>query len=291
MVPFVPGGLPDSNARFMAQRLAERLGQPVVIENRPGAGGNIGAEAVARARPDGYTLLFGTMGTHGSNPALYRNLPYDALKDFTPIHALFADNNIAVVGASSPFRNLADVAAFARANPGKLNFGSGGVGTGVHLAGALFQKVSGIDIVHVPYRGTPAALSDVVAGRLDLMFDYAVTSGPLIKDGRLRPLAVTGKQRLSLLPETPTVAEAGFAEAELDVWSGLFLPAGVPPAISATLATVTAEVLAQPETIRWAERTDSGRMLGVSEERFRRFIESELLRWRDIVEFAGARLD
>jgi tripartite-type tricarboxylate transporter receptor subunit TctC len=291
VVPFVPGGLPDSNARFMAQRLAERLGQPVVIENRPGASGNIGAEAVARARPDGYTLLFGTMGTHGSNPALYRNLSFDALKDFTPIHALFADNNIAVVGANSPFRSLADVAGFAQANPGKLNFGSGGVGTGVHLAGALFQKVSGIDIVHVPYRGTPAALSDVVAGRLDLMFDYAVTSGPLIKDGRLRPLAVTGKQRLSQLPETPTVAEAGFAEAELDVWSGLFLPAGVPPAISTTLATVTAEILALPETISWAARTDSGRMLGVSEERFRRFIEAELLRWRGIVEFAGARLD
>jgi tripartite-type tricarboxylate transporter receptor subunit TctC len=291
VVPFVPGGLPDSNGRFIAQRLAERLGQPVVVENRPGAGGTIGAEAVARARPDGYTMLFGTMGTHGSNPALYKALPYDALRDFTPIHALFADSNIAVVGAGSPFRNLAEVATHARANPGKLNFGSGGIGTGVHLAGALFQKVAGIDIVHVPYRGTPAALSDVVSGRLDLMFDYAVTSVPLINDGRLRPLAVTGKQRLSLLPQVPTVAEAGYAEAALDVWSGLLLPAGAPREIASALATATAEILAQPEAVRWAARTDSIRMLELSEDRFRAFIEAELVRWRGIVDFAGARLD
>jgi tripartite-type tricarboxylate transporter receptor subunit TctC len=160
-----------------------------------------------------------------------------------------------------------------------------------YLAGALFQKVAGIDIVHVPYRGTPAALSDVVSGRLDLMFDYAVTSVPLINDGRLRPLAVTGKQRLSLLPQVPTVAEAGYAEAALDVWSGLLLPAGAPREIASALATATAEILAQPEAVRWAARTDSIRMLELSEDRFRAFIEAELVRWRGIVDFAGARLD
>ncbi|HEY4254242.1 MAG TPA: tripartite tricarboxylate transporter substrate binding protein [Roseomonas sp.] len=291
MVPYVPGGLPDSNARYIAQRLAERLGQAVVVENRPGANGSIGSEAVARARPDGHTLLFGTMGTHGSNPSIYRSTPYDVLRDFTPVHALFADNNIAVVGTRSAFHSLDDIVAFARANPGKLNFGSGGVGSGVHLAGALFQKVAGIDITHVPYRGTPAALNDLVSGRLDLMFDYAVTSMPLIEARQLRPLAVTGQQRLSQLPQVPTVAEAGYPDAALDVWSGLLLPAAVPPAITDRLADAIEAILAEPDTIRWAARTDSRRMLGLSKDRFRDFIAAELIRWRGIVEFAGAQLD
>jgi len=291
VVPFVPGGLPDANGRFMAQRLAALLGQPVVVENRPGAGGGIGAESVAKARPDGYTLLLGTMGTHGSNPALYRTLGYDAMRDFTPVHALFADNNLAVVGADGPHRSLDDIALAARLKPGGLNYGSGGIGSGVHLAGALFQRAAGIDIVHVLYRGTPAALADVVAGRLDLIFDYLVTSLPLVQAGRLRPLAWTGTQRLALLPEVPTIAEAGFPEAALDVWSGLFLPAGAPPEFAATLASATELVLGQPETVAWAARTESRRMLGLSGERFRAFIAAELLRWRWIVEFAGARLE
>jgi tripartite-type tricarboxylate transporter receptor subunit TctC len=291
IVPYVPGGLPDTNARFLAQRLSERLGQPVVVENRPGANGAIGSEAVARARPDGYTLLFGTMGTHGSNPAIYRSTPYDVVRDFTPVHALFADNNIAVTSARSPYRSLADFAAAARASPGKLTFGSGGVGSGVHLAGAQFQKVAGIDILHVPYRGTTAALSDLAANRLDLMFDYAVTSMPLIEAGQIRPLAVTGQQRLAHLPEVPTVGEAGYPGAMLDVWSGLFLPAGVPAPVVDRLADLVETILAGPEAERWAARTDSGRMLGVSRERFAGFIQAELVRWRGIVEFAGGQLD
>ncbi|MDB5413108.1 MAG: hypothetical protein JWR10_1443 [Rubritepida sp.] len=291
VVPYVPGGLPDSNARFIGQRLGEKLGQPVVIENRPGANGGIGSEVVARSRPDGYTMLFCTMGTHGSNPSIYRSTSYDALNDFTAVHALFADNNVAVVGARSPFHSVADIVAYARANPGKLNYGSGGVGSGVHLAGALFQKAAGIDIVHVPYRGTPASLSDVVSGRIELMFDYAVTSMPLIAAGQLRPLVVTGHQRLTQLPQVPTVAEAGYPDAVLDVWSGLLLPAGAPPALAERLADTIETILAEPETMRWAARTDSGRMLGISGERFRDFIATELVRWRGIVEFAGARLD
>lgn len=291
IVPYVPGGLPDTNARFIAQRLAEKLGQPVVIENRPGANGAIGSEAVARARPDGYTLLFGTMGTHGSNPAIYRSTPYDVVRDFTPVHALFADNNIAVTSTRSPFRSLADIVAYARANPGKLTFGSGGVGSGVHLAGAQFQKVAGLDILHVPYRGTTASLADLAAGRIDLMFDYAVTSMPLIEAGQIRPLAVTGQRRLPQLPNVPTVGEAGYPDAVLDVWSGLFLPAGVPTAIVDRLADTIETILAEPEAERWAARTDSGRLIGVSRERFADFIQAELVRWHGIVEFAGARLD
>jgi tripartite-type tricarboxylate transporter receptor subunit TctC len=291
VVPFVPGGLPDSNGRFMAQRIGALLGQPMVVENRPGAGGNIGAGTVAKATPDGYTALIGTMGTHGSNPALYRTIGYDAQRDFTPIHGLFADNNIAVTGASSPYRSLADVAAAAKTKPGQLTYGSGGIGSGVHLAGALFEKASGTQLLHVPYRGTPAALADVVAGRLDLIFDYAVTSVPLIKDGKLRSLAVTGKQRMAMLPETPTVAEAGFPDAYLDVWSGLFLPAGVPPEVAQRLTEAAATALASDAAAAWAARTDSRRMLDLAGPAFGAFVAAELVRWKGIVEFAGAQVD
>ncbi len=288
--PFVPGGLPDSNARFMAQQLAPRLGQPVVVENKGGAGGNIGTEFAARARPDGYTMLFGTMGTHGSNPALYR-LPFDPLADFIPVHALFADMNIAVVGANSRFTTLADVVLVARANPGRLTYGSGGIGSGVHLAGALFAKVAGIELTHVPYRGTPAALADVAAGRLDLIFDYAVTSGPLIEAGRLRPLAVTGGRRMTQLPQVPSMKEAGFPEAELGVWSGLFLPTGTPVEIARRLAVECEAILASETAAAWAARTDSDRMQGLFLDRFRAFVAAEQIRWRGIVEASGAKVE
>jgi tripartite-type tricarboxylate transporter receptor subunit TctC len=291
VVPFVPGGLPDANGRFMAQRIGALLGQPMVVENRPGAAGNIGAGTVAKAPPDGYTALIGTMGTHGSNPALYRTIGYDAQRDFTPIHGLFADNNIAVTGADSPFRSLADVAGAARSKPGQLTYSSGGIGSGVHLAGALFEKASGAQLLHVPYRGTPAALADVVAGRIDLIFDYAVTSTPLIKDGKLRPLAVTGKQRIALLPETPTVAEAGFPDAYLDVWSGLFLPAGVPTDVASRLTEATAMALGSEAAAAWAARTDSRRLQELAGPAFGIFVAGELVRWKSIVEFAGAKVE
>ena len=291
LVPFVPGGLPDSNARFVAQRLAQRLGQPVVVENKGGAAGNIGAEAVARARPDGHTLLFGTSGTHGANRWLYRSLPYDPVRDFLPVHALFSDSNILVVGRDSPFHDVASLLARARAEPERLTYASGGVGTGVHLAGALFAKVAGIALTHIPYRGTPAALNDVVTGRADLIFDYAVTSVPLIAAGQLRALAVTGRERLGSLPAVPTMAELGLREAETVVWSGLFLPAGTPPPIAATLAEATAAILAEEETQRWADRYDSGRMQGLALDRFAAFVADEMARWRRIVEISGARLD
>ncbi len=288
--PFVPGGLPDSNARFMAAQLGQRLGQPVVVENKGGAGGNIGTEYAARARPDGYTLLFGTMGTHGSNPALYR-LSFDPLADFIAVHGLFADMNIAVVGAGSRFRSMPELVAFAQANPGKLNYGSGGVGTGVHLAGALFAKVAGVELVHVPYRGTPAALADVAAARLDLIFDYAVTSGPLIEGGQLRPLAVTGNRRMVALPQVPTVGELGWPAAELGVWSGLFLPTGTPAEIARRLSAETTAILASQAAVAWAARTDSERMQALDLARYRDFVAAEQVRWRAIVEASGARLE
>ncbi len=291
LVPFAPGSLPDGNARFLAQRLAPRLGQPVVIENKGGAGGNIGAEAAARARPDGHTILFGTQGTHAANRWLYGALPYDAQRDFIPVHALFADFNILVVGKDSPYRDVAALVEAAKAQPGRLTYASGGAGTGVHLAGALFAKVAGIELTHVPYRGTPAALNDLVAGRADLMFDYAVTSMPLINGGQARALAVTGQERLGTLPAVPTVAELGLAEAGTMVWSGFFLPAGTPAPVATRLAAETAAVLAEDEAKRWAERTDSTRLQGLALERFADFIAAEMERWRMIVAVSGARLD
>lgn len=291
LVPFAPGSLPDGNARFMAQRLSPRLGQPVVIENKGGAGGNIGTEAAARARPDGHTILFGTQGTHAANRWLYGSLPYDPQRDFIPIHALFADFNVMVVGRDSPYRDVAALVAAAKAQPGRLTYASGGIGTGVHLAGAMFARVAGIELTHVPYRGTPAALADLAAGRADVMFDYAVTSVPLIQGGQARALAVTGKERLGALPAVPTVAEIGLAEAGTMVWSGLFLPAGTPAPIAARLAAETEAVLAEEEARRWADRTDSTLLRGLALERFADFIATETERWRMIVAVSGARLE
>ncbi len=245
IVPYLAGGPADTVARLVAQGLAERTGQPFVVINRPGAGGNIGHEAIAHAAPDGYTLGVGG-STTGANVGLYPVLPYDPIKSFAPISIHYRDANILVVRADSSLKSVADVIALAKAKPGQLNFSSSGNGTSTHLSGELFNKMAGIQITHVPYKGVPPAIADVIGGQVTMMFASSTIVAPQIKAGKLRALGVTSLKRLPAFPDVPTIAEAGLAGFEATTWTGLMAPAGTSPAVVAKLNTDVVAVLGSP---------------------------------------------
>jgi tripartite-type tricarboxylate transporter receptor subunit TctC len=231
IVPFPPGGSSDIVMRLVANKAAETLKQPIVIENRSGAAGNVAAMAIKNAPPDGYLLMMGHTGTHAINPTLYGDLKFDPVKDFTPITGLLSFNNILVVPAASPAKSVAELVAYAKTRPEGLTYGSQGVGTGGHLLGVLLAKHAGINLVHVPYRGIAPAVTDTVAGRMDLLFAAYLSSGPHVEGGRLRMLAIAGTQRHPRLPDLPTMPEAGYPEVQMQQWFGLFAPAGTPAPI------------------------------------------------------------
>ncbi|SHJ38992.1 Tripartite-type tricarboxylate transporter, receptor component TctC [Roseomonas rosea] len=289
IVPFTPAGITDVNSRLFARKLGGALGQTVIIDNRPGAGGTLGTEMGARAAPDGYTMIYGTQGTLATAPALFRRLPYDPLRSFIPIQAMFETPNVLVVHPSRPYRTAQELIAYAKANPGKVNFGSAGVGTGTHLAAVLFQTVAGIEMTHVPYPGSGPALTDLIAGTLDIMFDYAVATRDHIEGNRLRPLLVTAKEAVPALAEVPTVVEIGLADATSAAWSGILLPAGSPPEVVEKLADATATAIRDPEIRRVAEANGSRPMVELNRDRFARFIEAEIPRWTSIVRRSGAQ--
>jgi tripartite-type tricarboxylate transporter receptor subunit TctC len=243
----VPSSRRTTSARDVAQKLTEAWGQQVIVDNRPGAGGNIGSELVAKSAPDGYTLEMGTVGTHAINASLYAKMPYDHVKDFVPIILVAAVPNVLEVNPSLPVNSVAELIAYAKANPGKLNFASSGSGTSIHLSGELFKVMAGVDMVHVPYKGSAPALQDLIAGQVQLMFDNLPPSLPQIKAGKLRALAVTSVARAPALPDVPTVAEAGLPGFEASSWFGLVAPAGTPPAIVAKINSEVAAWLATPE--------------------------------------------
>ena len=247
VVPFPAGGTVDAVARTVAQQLAEPLKQPVVVENRAGGAGSIGSEAVARAAPDGYTLLMGTASTHGTNPAVQKALPYDPVKDFAPVALVATTPYILVVHPSVPASTTAELLALARAQPGKLNYGSYGAGSSNHLATELFRAITGADIVHVPYKGGAPAMTDLLAGQVQLMFDVFTTSSPHIRSGKLKLLGVGALRRSSLAPDTPTLAEAGVANFEAGTFFGIFAPAAAPPAVVGRLNAEINRVLGTPE--------------------------------------------
>ena len=226
--PFPAGGTTDILARAVAQKLTEAWGQQVIVDNRPGAGGNIGSELVAKSTPDGYTLLMGTVGTHAINPSLYARMPYDHVKDFTPVILVAGVPNVLVVNPSLPVHSVQELIAYAKANPGKLNFASSGNGTSIHLAGELFKTMTGVQMTHIPYKGSAPALADLLGGQVQLMFDNLPSSLPFIKAGRLRSLAVTSGTRAAALPDLPTLAESGLAGFEASAWFGVLAPAGTP---------------------------------------------------------------
>jgi tripartite-type tricarboxylate transporter receptor subunit TctC len=295
VVPFAPGGTTDLLARAIAPELSKSFGQQFVVENRAGAGGNLGADAVAKSPPDGYTLLMGTVGTHGINKALYPALPFDPIKDFAPITLVAGVPNVMVVNTDKARANninsVADFVKYAKANPGKLNMASSGNGTSIHLAGELFKSMSGIYMVHIPYRGSSPALLDLMGGSMDVMFDNLPSSMPHIKSGKLKALAVTSVQRSAALPEAPTIEEAaGLKGYEASSWFGLLAPAGTPPEVITRLQQETAKALKTP-AINERLMAQGAIPSGNTPQEFAKHIEAEHKKWAGVVKASGAKVD
>ncbi|MCO6418677.1 tripartite tricarboxylate transporter substrate binding protein [Siccirubricoccus sp. KC 17139] len=289
IVGFAAGGSTDLTARLVAQALGERLGQPVVVENRPGAGGNIAAEATARAAPDGYTIHLVTSGVMAANKALYRSLPFDPLKDFAPVGQVAFIPNLIVVNPELPVRNPAELIAYAKARPGQVNYGSAGAGTSLHMAAALFAARAGVEMVHIPYRGGAPAATDLIAGKIQMIASPMIEVLGAVKAGQLRAIAVTTAKRSPALPEVPTVAETlpGF---EIALWNGLGAPAGTPPAAIQRISAELLTALGDPTTRQ--KLTEQGSEPAPNTpEQFADFIRTELPRWAEIVKISGASVD
>jgi tripartite-type tricarboxylate transporter receptor subunit TctC len=290
VVAFTPGGPSDVLARIVGKKLEQILGQPFVIENRPGAGGNIAAESVTHAAADGYTLLMGNNSILATNASLYKKIGYDPQKDFIPISLIGSQANILVVNPSVPAHSLSELIALAKANPGKLNFASSGYGAAAHLAGELFKSEAHVDIVHVPYKGAAPALQDVIGGRAQMIFATSASVIGFIKAGTLRPLAVTTLKRTALLPDVATVDELGIKGFEATTWHGLVAPAGTPPEVIETLHRATAAALQDPAT-RDALGKLGVEIVGNSPQEFAAYIAAEIPKWKAIVEASGASLE
>lgn len=285
VVPYPPGGSADVLARLLGQKLGDRLGQSVIVENKAGAGTAVGTRAVATAAPDGYTLLMGTVSSHAINPAM-NNVGYDPVTDFSPITRLASIPFVLIANPSVPGGNLADVVRLAKERPGSISYSSAGPGTSNHLAGELFASAANIDLLHVPYRGSSPALQDLVGGQVNLMFDLQATAEKYVSSGKVKALAVTGAQRSALLPNVPTVSESGYPGFEVNAWFGLFAPRGVPQAIVDKLNAAAVAVIQAPE---FQERLKS---MGADPESstaaaFAAFVRSESDKWSGVVKRAG----
>ena len=286
VVPFAPGGSTDIVARLIADRLAPALGQPVVVENRAGAGGNIGADAVAKSAPDGHTLLMATTGVMAINNALYKSMPYDAASDLLPVIYAASITNVLSVPADLPAKSVAELVAMAKAQPGRLTFASSGAGSSTHLSGELFKSLAGVDLVHVPFKGSGQALIDVVAGRVTMIFDNMPSALPHIKGGKLRALGVTGSKRSGALPEAPTIAEAGVAGYESLSWSGIAVAAGTPRDVVARLNREIGAVLARDE-MRQKLAEQGAETVGGPPEAFDAHVRAEREKWGRLIRTAG----
>lgn len=290
IVPFPAGGAADLMARGMAQRLGHELGQQIIVDNRGGAGGAPAAEAVAKSTADGYTLLFGTMGTQAINPALYPKLRYDPLKDFAPISLTHITPRVLVVGPSVPAKNIAELIALAKKKPGGLTYGSAGSGSSSHLSGALFEALASVDMLHVPYRGSSPLLIDVLAGRVDMTFDSYTVYEESIKAGKVRALGVTSRARMGALPQVPTIAESGLAGYDVSNWLGVLAPAGTPKEVLATLHAALGRAMADATLKQQLVGLGIEPTFGSAEE-FGALIRAELPKWAAIVKKSGATAD
>lgn len=290
VVPFTPGGSTDILARAIGQKLTQAWGQPVIVDNVPGAGGAIGAEKVARAAPDGYTLLMGHIGTLAVNPSLYPKLPYDPVRSFAPVAWVARVPNILVVHPSVPARTVAELVALAKAQPGTFNYGSGGNGSAANLAGEYFNLKTGSQMVHVPYRGTAPAVTDLAGGQIQVMFTGAPAVMPQVKAGQLRALAVSSAQRMAALPQLPTVAESGYADFEADQWYGVVAPAGTPAAVVAKLNTAINQSLTSPELAARLQ-SEGAEATPTTPEAFGELIRREIGRWKPVIQSGRVKAD
>ena len=290
IVPFPPGGPTDIVGRLVAQKISEGVGQPVVVENRAGAGGTVGSIAASKAAPDGYTLLYGSTSTLAIAPSLYRNLPYDPRKSFVPISLVSRGPILVAVNAQVPARTLKELIDLAKKQPGKLSYSSAGSGTPPHLAGELFKAVAGVDLLHVPYKGGAPAISDLVGGQVQAIFEGQVALAPHLQSGKVRALAITGAQRSPALPDVPTAAEAGLPQYDANFWSGLVAPAGTPPEAIQRLNSVLAKALASPE-VRETLTRQGLEPAGNTSKEFASYIGAEMEKWAGVVKASGAKLD
>jgi len=292
IVPFAAGGPTDELGRALAKSLSEILKQPVIVNNRTGAGGSIGMDFVAKAPPDGYTLGMGHTGTQSINPSLYAKLPYDSLADFAPISPVVSYTNVLVVNAALPVHTVAEFVAWAKAHPKEATFASGGIGATNHLSGELLKSLTGAPLVHVPYKGNAPAMLDLVSGNVACMFDIPITALPQIRAGKVRALAVTSRRRSSDLPDVPTMREAGvpaYDEAGNDLWFGLFAPAKTPPAIVAKLNAAVVKAVARPEVQKlFAERNVEAK--ASTPDELMRIIKDEIAQWGPIVKKANIQM-
>ena len=291
VIPFPPGGPTDAMARTLAAEMKDRLGQPMIVENRAGAGGNIGAEYVARAAPDGQTLLFGTSGPLAINASLYRKVSYDPAKSFAPVIQVGHLPNILVVNPSVPAKNVKELIAYAKANPAKLSYASSGNGASSHLAGVLFNATAGVDLQHIPYKGTGPALNDLLGGQVSMSFTDVLTALPYVKAGKLRALGVTTTTRSQALPDVPTVAEQGVPGYDVSVFFGIVAPAGTPPDRIARLNEAFVETLATPKVRQLFASQGLEPAPSPKPEQLRKFIEEQKSKWAGVVKQSGAQLD
>ena len=289
VVPYPPGGPTDITARVVAAEMSKTIGQNIVIDNRPGASGMIGSEMVTKSTPDGYTLL-ANASIHVINPSVYPDMRFDAIKDFTPITQLAQVPLVLVVPANSPIKSVKDLVEYAKANPGKVNFGSAGSASAQHLAGESFKIAAGIQMQHIPYKGSAPALTDLAGGQLQLMFDSMPSATPMINSGKLRAIAVTTTTRAKARPDLPTIAESGFPGFDISTWYAYWAPKGTPADVVEKLAASAAQALKNPEVIAKYEAMGA-EPVGSTPAQFAAYVESEAKKWSEIVKKSGAKLD
>ena len=290
VVPYPAGGPLDTVARLLGQKVAESVKQPMIVDNKPGAGGNIGADAVAKAPPDGYTILMGAVATHAINPVLYASIPYDPVRDFAPVTQIASTPNVLVIHPSIPAANVREFIAYAKAHPGQLNFGSGSTGSAGHLAGELFKAMAGVEMTHVPYKGAAAAMQDLIGGQIQLMFDNLASASGQMRAGKVKALAVTTAKRSALAPELPTIAESGLPGFDISTWFGVFVPAGTPRDIVDRLHHEFTRSLALPD-VREKVINLGAEPVGSRPEEFVAYIRVEADKYARVIRASGAKAD